>query len=245
MCISDLAGETLAPLPVVQHDGPTAIAKAFGVPDVSKIDLSKLSPADQATLVAGLQAQLRNANAHWNALLEPVQALSAQAQRNVFDAIKESGGSALAHDHLDVHLEQPTKIDDFRDVALLRTLENEIPADEFREAVYRGAATIPAALTDEQISVIEKIVGGGVKIKAEWKTDAAQLKKIVKKYGENSAAGQIIAKGLRREKVSAGSPYLVIQERPETAKPWPVVASASVETNAVEAMARIADSSAA
>lgn len=238
MCLSNNAGETSA-LPVVQHDGPSNVARAFGVPDVASIDLAKLSPADQATLVAGLQAQLRNANAHWNALLEPVQSTIAQAQRNVFTAITESGGKALAHEYLDVHLE--TKEEYVKDVALLRGLADEIPADEFKKAVYRGDATIKASLSDAQIEHLEQIVGAPVQ--AEWKADARQLNSLTKKYGEKSKVGEIIAKGLC--KVQVGSPFLVIQERPETAKPWNVVASASVESNAVEAMTKLADSSAA
>lgn len=210
MCLSDSAGETCAQLPVVQHDGPSNVARAFGVPDVAAIDLSTLSPADQATLINALQAQLRNANVHWNALLEPVRALIQEAYANIFTAISESGGTALAHEYLDVHLE--TKTEYVKDVAVLRTLADEVPAAEFTRAIYRGDATIKASLTDEQIKQLEAIVGAPVV--AEWKADARQLNSLTKKYGEKSKVGKIIAKGCR--KVQVGSPYLVITEREQT-----------------------------
>ncbi len=208
MCISDRAGETSAPPAVQQHDEPSAYLRAFGLPDISKIDLAKLSPADKATCARALQSQLATVHAHVAALCKPVEAIISTCEADVFNAIRDARGSVLAHDTLEVKLLTPVTI--VADVATLRELYDVLSPAAIGNGIARKRVIINSNLDDDAIAKLKEMIGADLVVE-EWGTHAGTLKRIAKDHGPDSAAGKIIERGLRR---ILGMARLSITERP-------------------------------
>lgn len=197
------------------------VKRFLGIPDVSSIDLSKLSAEDAATLALGLSKAINKASEAFNTLMAGVRTLQAEAQARVFTAIKESGGTALPHEYLRAELVTSKSYE--ANVATLRGLIGLIPKSEIGEGVSRRRVVIESNLDDAQIEQLRSMIGTDC-VKEEWGTHAGVLNRLTKKYGENSPVGAIIAKGLRSVE---GQPRLVIAELEGKPEPLTVVPSAA------------------
>jgi hypothetical protein len=148
--------QTLQPVPTALAERVTALREAFGLADVSEIDVARLDAQDCATLAFGLDEEHRRAAALFAALCKPLLDLKAAAREKVAASIPVDG-KALPHPSLIVELRQDTERDKYIDE--LRRLEGKVPDDELRKALYLDQ---PAP---------------------QWKADLRQLDKIAREYG--------------------------------------------------------------
>ena len=161
-----------------------AIAKVAPlVPDVSDINVPALTAQEAATVAHDLFQVIIRAQQAFDLMIAPLTEKMTEAQLKVLTAIKESGGTAIIHDSLDVHIE-PKMIRDAR-ISVLRQLTDIVPLDELAPGLDL------------------------VQPDPEWKTNATQLDKLAKKYGGKVA--EIIAEGCPR--VESGKPKLVIRAK--------------------------------
>lgn len=165
---------------VIPASAIQAVARAFRLPDVSAIDVERLSPADCATLLRSLGDQEQQAQLVFEAMMEPIRAAMNAAERRVRAAIHESGGRALAHDTFDVRLEQGERRDkrftrqDFErlcdlvpvDVlkdAIVVTETRGIPAGKIAEAIASGDDAVHVSVDLRKLDVIARDYGGDVR----------------------------------------------------------------------------------
>lgn len=167
----------------------TALAKvALDVPDVSKIDLDKLSPAELATLSYALSAQLAAVNNRVQEWAAPVQQLIVEARKRITEKIHEDGGKALPHDTFKVLLSSSQgkrSNENARYVGGLFELIELVPADELAPCLWIEHVEVdrvdPAA-----ISAICQAGG-----RAKWKCNITKLDVLARQYGGKIA--EIIA----------------------------------------------------
>ena len=153
------------------------------MPDVTHIDIAKLSPNEAATVAYALDVQVKKVFERLNELAVPARAKIAEAQSKVFEAIKESGGNALPDEHLRIELKQKTERQ--KRIDILRELFGKVPGTELKGAIFL------------------------MQPPPEWRADLRKLDPLAKKYG--GEVREIIERG--SPTVEIGAPVLVIEEK--------------------------------
>lgn len=187
---------------------------ALGIPDVTPIDLDKLTVAELGTLANAFALQLAAVRNRLADLERPVADMRDEARKRIITAIQAAEGKKWPHDKLDILLTpQPGKRsnEDAR-IDELMALVDLVPADQLAPCLWVEHLEVRDKDYIVTPEVIEQAILGGCR--AVWKCDLRKLDQLAADFGGQIA--KIIAHATPRR--PDGEPILTITPRESAIK---------------------------